>query len=63
MASVLCPSKDTDKVSEWVNTNIGSEKQTSVNGFDYQLSLGPVENIIYDAGINQWENWALSFDE
>ena len=63
MASVLCPPKDTDKVSEWVNTNIGSEKQTSVNGFDYQLSLGPVENIIYDAGINQWENWALSFDE
>jgi hypothetical protein len=60
MASVLCPSADSNDVSSWVSSNAGSNKSTLIGGFTYEVSLGPVDNVLYYAGYNEWENWELS---
>lgn len=60
MASVICPSSDLTDVSSWVSSNVGGKTSTKINGFTYELSLGPVDNILFFAGQNEWEEWDLS---
>ena len=63
MSGILCPKEDSDEVEAWVKKNIGKEASTTINGIDYKLSLGPVGNLIFDAGMSRWEEWALQFDD
>ena len=60
MASVLCPPVDSNEVNSWVNKNIGGTSGKIVDGFVYELFLGPVNNALYRAGYQNWEEWALS---
>ena len=60
MASVLCPSADSSDVSSWVNNNVGGKKTTTIGDFTYEVSLGPVDNVLYYAGNAEWEEWELS---
>lgn len=62
MASVLCPAVDTPDVTDWVNTNVGGSAETIINGFVYEVALGPVGNCLYYAGEQNWEEWVLSLD-
>ena len=62
MASVLCPSSDKDTVSNWVKSNVGSSKKTTIGGFVYEVDLGPMGNCIYDAGEKNWEEWLNSLE-
>jgi hypothetical protein len=59
VASVLCPTNDSSDVTSWVNSNVGSKAEKEINGFTYELSLGPVDNILYYAGEREWEDWDL----
>lgn len=61
MAGVMCPSGDSNAVSKWVSANAGGTASTTINGVEYQLSLGPVGNLLFDAGYNAWEEWDLQF--
>lgn len=61
LAKVLCPSEDSKKVDEWVNANIESVKDTTINGFSYELGKGPVDNLLFDSGRNSWEEWDMQF--
>lgn len=63
MAVALCPSNDQDSVVDWVNNNIGQQTSTTINGNDYSLSIGPTNNLIYNANYNNWETWELSYDD
>ena len=47
------------KISIWVNSNVGSKAEKEINGFTYEVSLGPVDNILYYAGEREWEEWEL----
>ncbi|MBQ9612172.1 MAG: hypothetical protein IJV14_06235 [Lachnospiraceae bacterium] len=60
MSSVLCPEKDINDVTNWVNTNVGSSSETTVNGFVYEVNLGPTGNYLYYAGYRNWEDWETS---
>lgn len=60
MASVLCPSSDSSDVSSWVSNNVGGKKTTTIGGFTYEISLGPVDNVLYYAGNAEWEEWEFS---
>lgn len=60
MASVLCPLADKDNVTSWVNDNVGGRKTTIIDGFTYEVSLGPTNNVLYYAGNAEWEEWELS---
>lgn len=57
MAPYLCPSEDSDTIYEWVNVNIGSEKEVTINNFTYELSLGVNGSVLYNAGVRTWEEW------
>lgn len=63
MAKYLCPPPSKDAVSQWVKKSIGKEAETTIDGFVYSLSLGPTGNLIYDAGVKNWEEWELSFEK
>lgn len=60
MAPVLCPFTDQDTVSSWVNSNVGSNSETEISGFSYETLLGPTDNACYNAGVKNWEEWALA---
>lgn len=60
MSSVLCPSADKSDVTSWVKDNVGGKKTTIIGGFTYEVSLGPVDNVLYYAGNAEWEEWNLS---
>lgn len=60
MASVLCPTGDADEVKSWANENVGGTSGKEINGFVYELFLGPVNNALYNAGCQNWEEWDLS---
>lgn len=60
MASVLCPSADSSDVSSWVNNNVGGKKTTTIGDFTYEVSLGPVDIVLYYAGNAELEEWELS---
>ena len=60
MAGVVCPSSDVSTVIDWVNNNVGGNETTEVNGFTYEVSLGPVDNALYSAGEKNWESWELA---
>ncbi len=60
ISEAVCPSADKDAVSEWVASNVGKTDEKEINGFTYELSLGPVDNILYSAGRPEWENWESS---
>ena len=62
MADVLCPPEDVEEVTSWLNKNIGKKAKEDINGIDYELSLGPNKNIIYDVGMASWEEWDLSMN-
>ncbi len=62
MADVLCPTEDIDEVTSWINKNIGKKIIEEINGFDYDLSLGPKNNLLYSVGMSSWEEWDLSFN-
>ena len=62
MAKVLCPEDSAEEVPAWVNENIGSEADTTIDGFNYELSFGPNDNALYDAGMSNWDEWDTSFD-
>lgn len=62
MAGVLCPGADSKEVEKWVNDNIGGSKKTIINGFDYELALGPVDNLLFYTGQSTWEEWDLTFN-
>lgn len=62
MSGVLCPINDKDEVVDWVESNVGNTAETTVNGFVYEIGLGPTGNIIYSAGNRNWEEWMLSLD-
>ena len=62
MADVLCPPSDSDEVTSWLNKHIGKEISEEINGFEYALSFGPKNNLLYDAGVPSWEKWDLSFN-
>ncbi len=57
MAAVICPSADAEAVADWVNSNVGGEAQTEINGFTYEVSVGPSNNALYSAGEKNWEAW------
>ena len=59
MAGLLCPVDDAKKVSDWVNSNVGSEKTTSIGGFAYEVGKGPSDNVLYYAGMENWEKWDM----
>ncbi len=59
MSSVICPSSDVDTVSDWVSSNVGSTARTTINGFTYEVGLGPQGNAFYYAGNEEWENWEM----
>ena len=61
MSEVLCPLQDAKNVSEWVSSNIGTKNNTTINGIDYKMDLGPVQNALYYAGYDRWESWDLTF--
>ena len=61
MAAVLCPTTDVDEVIGWINKNIGKKVSKEINGFEYALSFGPKNNLLFDAGMSTWEEWELSF--
>lgn len=60
MAGVVCPSSDVSTVTDWVNNSVGGNETTEVNGFTYEVSLGPVDNALYSAGEKNWESWELA---
>ena len=60
MAGVLCPSNDQSDVTKWVNSNVGGSAQTTINGFVYEVGLGPTGNYLYYAGERNWEEWDSS---
>lgn len=60
MAGVMCPSENSKEVSDWVSKNVGGEASTTIGSFEYQVSLGPVNNALYYAGYTNWEDWDLS---
>ena len=60
IATVACPSADSDKVKSWVNSNIGSKKETTINNVTYELFTGPSGNYCYLAGNAEWEKWDSS---
>ena len=60
MAGVLCPSNDQSDVTEWVNSNVGGSAETTINGFVYEVGLGPTGNYLYYAGERNWEEWDSS---
>ena len=62
MADVLCPPNDVGEVEKWINKNIGKEISEEINGFDYALSLGPKNNLLYDVGMSGWEEWDMSLN-
>lgn len=61
MSSVLCPSKDSSEISRWVNSKVGGTARTTVNGTVYSLEKGPVGNLLYYAGYENWEEWDLLY--
>lgn len=63
MAGVLCPEGDAKDVTAWVNSNVGTEKQTTIEGIDYKTALGPTQNAFYYAGYDRWEEWDLQFQK
>ena len=60
MVGLLCPSDSVNAVTKWVNSNIGKEKITEIDGFSYEVGLGPVGNIWFQAGEYTWEEWDRS---
>ncbi len=60
MASVLCPSSDSKEVTDWVVTNVGTKKSTTIGEFVYEVSLGPKNNAVYYAGVDNCEDWISS---
>ena len=63
MEGVLCPEGDAKDVTAWVNSNVGTEKQTTIEGIDYKTTLGPTQNVLYYAGYDRWEKWDLQFQK
>lgn len=61
MSKIACSKSDSDTIGEWVESNIGEEVSKKLNGTVYELSAGS-NNIIYSAGIRNWEEWELSFN-
>lgn len=57
MAAVICPSADAEAVADRVNSNVGGEAQTEINGFTYEVSVGPNNNALYSAGEKNREAW------
>lgn len=62
VSGVSCPLDDAKAVSDWVNSNLGREAKTAINGRTYELSFGISGNLVFDAGEPEWEAWELSFD-
>lgn len=60
IAEVLCAAEDKANVIEWVNNKIGTKSSTIIGGTEYRLSVGPYGNILFDAGMEAWENWSIS---
>lgn len=60
IAEYICPSDDASTISSWVSSNVGKAAEKELNGFTYELSLGPVDNILFYAGEREWEAWDLS---
>lgn len=60
ISSTACPASDSTTVSQWVNSNIGNEKVTKINGRTYELLIGSSNNICYSAGNAEWETWELA---
>ncbi len=61
MASVLCPEADAKEVSAWVAANVGGKAKKTINGFVYEVGQGPSGNLLYYAGIENWEEWDLQY--
>lgn len=57
IAGSICPPTDSSDISSWVDSNVGSNLKKEQNGFTYELSLGPVDNILYYAGEKEWSAW------
>lgn len=57
IAGSICPSVDSSDISSWVSSNVGKNSKKEVNGFTYELSLGPVDNVLYYAGEKEWSTW------
>ena len=62
MAPLLCPSADSKTLDTWVSSNYGKESRTTVDGFVYSLEFGAVENPLYFAGHDNWEDWNMVVD-
>ena len=60
ISSVLCPKSDENDVSTWVSNNVGSSAITTIGGFEYEVALGPSQNLLYYAGNSNWEEWDAS---
>lgn len=61
ISNALCPENSLPSVSAWVSNNIGGSQKTSIDSFVYELALGPSGNLLYYAGIENWENWDANF--
>ena len=57
IAGSICPSADSSDISSWVSSNVGSNQKKEQGGFTYELSLGPVDNVLYFAGEKEWSAW------
>lgn len=60
ISSVLCPQSDEGDVSTWVSNNVGGSAVTSIGGYEYEVALGPSQNLLYYAGVSNWEDWDIS---
>ena len=63
IAKYVCPASDASSISSWVNANVGNSAEKQLNGFTYELSVGPVDNILFSAGEREWEKWELKQQE
>ena len=60
IAKALCPPAEADNIEQWVKSNIGTNAATTIDGITYELAVGPNGNLLFDAGINEWEDWDIS---
>ena len=60
ISAAICPETDVYEVTTWVASNIGNSTSKTIGDFEYEVDLGPANNLLYYAGISNWEKWELS---
>ena len=61
ISGVLCPTESIEDVNSWINSNLGQAAETMIDGVDYELAFGEVDNALYYAGEKRWGDWDNSF--